>query len=173
MSNPNPSPPGNQPLQNMVVVPLQAQAQPNPAAGAGAPQAQAQQVPRIQMSVAERIGVNNIVNEFRQVYKENFGNALNGFEEGRSLEDCVFWICREVDSLLLLGHTYDTILSSDGLMRRVAVTASNGLRPRVEVPVPFENHPFHVQVFLMNLTIFVVRYLNRPNPNNKNIPNPT
>lgn len=148
------SPQGNEPLQNLVVV----LGQPNPAA-AGL----VAQNPQIQMSVAERIGVNNIVNEFRQAYRENFGNALHNFDEGRSLVDCVFWICREIDSLVLLGHAYTSILASDALMRRVAITAANGLRSLVEAPIPFENHPFHLQMFLMNLSIFVVRYLNRPN----------
>ncbi len=147
-------PQGNEPIENRVVQPVA-----NPAAR---PQPQPQpQVPMIRMTSAERIGVKHIMNEFRRNYENNFAPIIAGFHDQQTLETSIYLICREVDSLTLIGQGFNNILNSDSLMRRIAIAASAGSHPPGELHVAFENIPFNHQMFYMNLAVFVVRFLAR------------
>lgn len=145
-TQPIPPPAGN-PVENRILHPI---AQPP------VPQQQQQQ-PLIQMTPAERMGINNLVNEFRRTYENNFAPLVAEFQDHQALETAIYWICREVDTLQRQGQNTTYILTSDVLMTRIATAASSSLR----AGVPFQNLPFMTQVFLMNLTIFVVRSLAR------------
>ena len=150
------TPQGNEPIQNRVIQPVaNPAAQPQPQ-----PQVQAQ-IPAIRMTAAERIGVAHILNEFRRNYENNFAPIIAGFHDQQTLETGIYLICREVDSLSLIGHGFNNILNSDILMRRIAIVACSGSRPPGENQVPFENIPFNHQMFYMNLAVFVVRFLAR------------
>jgi hypothetical protein len=139
------SPAGGEPaVQNTVIQPVAAAAQ-------------AQNPP---MTSAERIGINVMATEFRQNYQNNFAPILAAHPP---LETAIFWICREIDSLRLMGYQLNNILNSDNLMRRVATAAANGSRPPAEFPGPFDALPFNSQIFYMNLATFIVRYLGRNN----------
>jgi len=150
----NMPPQGNEPLQNAVIQPPQQQ----------------QQMPQIQMNVAERIGVTSIVNAFHQAYHNNFAPQLQEFNGLQGLERLIYFICRDIDTKLAMGYNYNTLAGSDALLRRIAMSASLGLVPQPNI-VPFENLPFNTQMFLMNLTVFVIRFLNR-NPNQNPNQNP-
>ncbi len=150
------SPQGNEPLQNLVVQPLAAGAQ-NPAA---APPPAAPNQP-IQMTAAERIGLNNIINEFHHVYHNNFAPQIQEIQGFRGLERILFIVCRDIDTKRSLGYDYNQILQSDPLLRQIAASASFAVHPNM---MAFDHLSFNLQMFLMNIVVFVVRYLAR-NPN--------
>ncbi len=159
--NTMPNPAAGEVLQNLVINPVPQQQQQDPQA-LNRP-AQENQVlnlvvhPPVQMTTAERIGINNIVNEFLRVYQNNFAPQINEFQGTQGLERATFWICREIDTMRMIGNNYNSILASEPSLRRIAVAGLNGV-------LPFENHPFTTQVFLMNLAIFILRYLNNNPP---------
>ena len=138
------TPPGGSPVENRILHPI---AQP--------PQPQ-NQMP-IYMTPAERIGINNLVNEFRRTYEANFAPLVGEFQDAQVLETAMYWICRDVDTLQRQGHNATYILTSDVLMARLAAAAASAVRNGAI----FQNLPFMTQVFFMNLTIFVVRSLSR------------
>ena len=149
-----------QPLQNVVVVPPQVQPPQHPAPQDNAI-LQLMVNPAFQMTVAERIGVNNIVNEFYRIYQNNFAPQIQQFQGHQGLERATYWICREIDTMLMVGNNYNGILNSDNLLRRIALVGSYGILPQPLNIVPFETLPFTTQMYLMNLTIFIVRYLSQ------------
>lgn len=153
------TPAADQPLQNAVIVPPQPQPPQQPPQDNAVLQLMVN--PTFQMTVAERIGVNNIVNEFHRIYQNNFAPQIQEFHGHQGLERATYWICREIDTMRQIGHSYQTILANDGLLRRIATTGSYGILPQPAMPVPFENLPFNTQMYLMNLTIFIVRYLSQ------------
>lgn len=148
-----------EPLQNAVIVPPVV------------PPQQENQVlqllvnPTFQMTTAERIGVNTLVNQFYQVYQNNFAPQIQEFQGRQGLERASYLICREIDTMRLLGNSYNTILASENLLRRISTVGSYGILAQPTAIVPFENLPFGAQMILMNLTIFILRYFNNhPHP---------
>jgi hypothetical protein len=161
------APHGNEPLQNLVVQPVAAGAQ-NPAAGAAPPPAPPPAPPQapggnqpIQMTAAERIGLNNIINEFHHAYHNNFAPQIQEIQGFRGLERILYIVCRDIDTKHSLGYDYNQILQSDPLLRHIAMSASFAIHPNIAT---FDQLSFNLQMFLMNLVVFVLRYLAR-NPN--------
>lgn len=150
-----PTPAAGEPLQNAVIVPPQGQ----PPQDNAVLQLMVNQ--NFQMTVAERIGVNNIVNEFFRVYQNNFAPQIQEFHGHQGLERATYWICREIDAMRMVGNNFNAILASESLLRRIAISGSYGILPQPAAIVPFENLPFSTQMYLMNLTIFTVRYLSQ------------
>lgn len=158
-NQPQTNPAGAEPLQNLVIV---------PGAGAAAPP-QPQQNLMPHLSNLQRIGLNNILNEFRQQFGHNFAPMIGDFQNTNSLEAAIYWICREIDNLILHGNAINNILNSDGHMRFLVMTGYNRSRGFNEHWVNFEALPFHTQNFLMNLSSFILHYLTRQanNPNHQ------
>lgn len=113
------------------------------------------------MNTAERMGVRHMAVEFRRTYEANFAPIFAEFQDPTILESAVYWICREVDSLVLQGHNLNNILTLDPLMRRLAAAGANASRPQGDISMVFEHLSFNTQMFYMNLTNFVIRFLNR------------
>jgi hypothetical protein len=159
-----PNPAAGEVLQNVVINPVPQQQQQDPQAPPRP--AQDNQVlnllvnPAFQMNAAERIGINNIVNEFLRAYQNNFAPQINEFQGAQGLERATFWICREIDTMRMIGNSYNGMLASEPYLRRIATAGSYGILPQPVNVVAFENLPFATQMYLMNLTIFILRYLN-------------
>jgi hypothetical protein len=105
--------------------------------------------------------VNNIVNEFQHVYQNNFAPQIQEVQGYQGLQRIVYIICRDIDTKRSLGYDYNTILQSDQHLRHIAFTASFGVSPNV---MAFDHLSFNLQMFLMNVVAFVVRYLARAPP---------
>jgi hypothetical protein len=160
------TPQGNEPLQNRVIQPAAAGAGiQNPAVAPVPPQNVPPQAPGanhpIQMTAAERIGLNNIINEFHHVYHNNFAPQIQEIQGFRGLERILYIMCRDIDTKRSLGHDYNAMLQSDQLLRHIAMSASFAVHPNI---MNFDQLSFNHQMFLMNLVVFVLRYLSR-NPN--------
>ena len=151
---PTPATSSNQPLQNAVIVP------PAPQPPQDNQVLQLLVNPTFQMTTAERIGINNIVNEFHRVYQNNFAPQIQEFQGRQGLERASYLICREIDTMRMVGTPYNTILASENLLRRIATVGSYGIMAQPANIVPFENLPFGAQMILMNLTIFILRHFN-------------
>lgn len=173
MKNPNsseadknimPNPAGSEVLQNVVVNPQVSQATLDPQALNR--QVQDNQVlqlvvnPVFQMTAAESIGINNIVNDFLRIYQNNFAPQINQFQGNQGLVRATFLICREIDSMRMIGNSYNMIMASESLVRRIATSGSYGMLHASGNIVPFDNFPFETKTYLINLTLFIVRYLN-------------
>ena len=99
-------PQGNEPLQNQVIQPVANQPVP------------------MYMNPAERVGINNLINEFRRNYEGNFAPMTAELQNLQNLEAAMYWICHEVDTLQRQGHNLSNILATDQLMTRIACSAA-------------------------------------------------
>lgn len=148
MPLPSQPPIAGEPLLNLVIQPQNQQS----------PQERPQPVqaePRLlQMSTAERIVVNNILNEFRRVYENNFAPQLATIQ---SLDTSIFWILREIDGMRMMGQSITNMHDEKNCMRHLAAA---GARQENQIQ-PFESLAFEIQMFFMNLSYFTVRYLQR------------
>jgi hypothetical protein len=148
---PQSSPAGSEPLQNMVIVPGA-----NPAAP---PQPQLQQPNLPQnLTALERISLNNIVNEFRQSYGNNFAPILN--ENAHYLEATAYWICREIEDVRHRNHFYEQIMNNDNMIRHIVEVAYHKSRNAFNWNA-FQALPPMDLNFTLNLTYFILRFLIR------------
>ena len=111
------------------------------------------------MNNAEQLGVRAAYDEFQRVVNQQYGPIAAPFNEAQRLRLAILWGLREIDSIQAFGVYLAGILQSEQYMRRIATMAYRGGMNQNNVML--ENQPFDVSLFCMNLTGFLIRFLNR------------
>lgn len=110
------------------------------------------------MNNAERLGVRAAYEEFMRVAEPNYGPIVAPFNEPQRLRLAILCALREIDSIQVFGVNIAGILQSEQYMRRIAAVAYRGA---MNQNLAIENQPFDINLFFMNLTGFLLRFLNR------------
>jgi hypothetical protein len=111
------------------------------------------------MTNAEQLGVRSAYEEFQRVAVPQYGQIAVPFNDPQRLRIAILWALREIDSVQAFGLNLAGILQSEQYMRRIAAVAYRGAMGQNNVAL--ENQPFDVNLFFMNLTGFLIRFLNR------------
>ena len=111
------------------------------------------------MNNAEQLGVRAAYDEFQRVVNQQYGPIAAPFNEAQRLRLAILWGLREIDSIQAFGVNLAGILQSEQYMRRIAAVAYRGAMNQNNAAL--ENQPFDVNLFCMNLTGFLIRFLNR------------
>ena len=115
------------------------------------------------MGNAERLGVQAAYDEFIRVVQQQYGPIAAPFNEPARLRLAILWALREIDSIQAFGVNLAGIQQSEQNMRRIASVAyRGGLNQNNAV---LEQQPFDLNLFFMNLTAFLIRFLQRPQLN--------
>mgnify|MGYP006277252805 CR=1 FL=1 len=112
------------------------------------------------MSSAEKLGVQCIAKEFQPYYVNLFGPIIQPFTDSSILNQVIHAMMREIDILQDEGNPIGSFHQHQGIIRRIAIAALFQQSPQ-EGFQSFENQTFEIQLFLMNLAIFVLRVLTR------------
>jgi hypothetical protein len=118
-----------------------------------------QQIQMPYMNNAERLGVQFAHDEFMRLGVHQYGPVAGPFNDPQRLRLAILWALREIDSIQAFGINLAGIQQSEQQMRRIAAVAYRGGMNQNNAAL--ENQPFDVSLFFMNLTGFLIRFLNR------------
>lgn len=118
-----------------------------------------QQIQMPYMNNAERLGVQSAHDEFMRIGVHQYGPIAVPFNDPQRLRLAILWALREIDSIQAFGINLAGIQQSEQHMRRIAAVAYRGGMNQNNAAL--ENQPFDVSLFFMNLTGFLIRFLNR------------
>ncbi len=111
------------------------------------------------MNNAEQLGVRAAYEEFLRLVNQQYMPIVAPFNDPQRLRLAILWALREIDSIQAFGVNLAAILQSEQYIRRIAAMAfRGGMNQNL---VALENQHFDVALFCMNLTGFILRFLNR------------
>jgi hypothetical protein len=113
----------------------------------------------MRMNPAERIGVNAVYEQIIQNFENVYGPLIAPYDNRPTIMTAIYYSLREIDILQGLGHNIQNILVTENLIRRISTAGYSSCAH--EPAVPFEQLPFDLQMFFMNLSSYLVRYLIR------------
>ncbi len=106
----------------------------------------------LNMNSAEKLGVFMIYKQFQEDFVNAFGPIQNPFTNSESLQNTIYFMLREIDTLQNQGFLLNTIQQNHAYFQRIATSGCIGCQT-------FESQSFDTQLFLMNLTSFILRIL--------------
>lgn len=114
-------------------------------------------IPLPPMNSAECLGLQFALQEFRASFVPGNGPIPHPFASEPALKASIYWGLREIDTLRGFQMNLQQIRNTENHVRRIAtilLTRGQNL-PNAEL----HQQPFAVQLFCMNLAIFLVRIL--------------
>ena len=122
-------------------------------------QNQQQQMPY--MNAAERLGIQAVFQEVHRAFEQFNGVLLAPYNQHPILKLAIYWALREIDSVQAFGVPLQNIALTEQYVRRIATTSFGGCQQANPNQIVFDRQPFEVQMFFMNLTGFLLRFLAR------------
>lgn len=113
------------------------------------------------MNAAERIGVQAAFQEVQRAFEQFNGNLAVPYNQPNILKLAIYWALREIDSVQAFGVPLPNIALAENYVRRIATTSFGGCQQPNPNQITFDRQPFEVQMFFMNLTGFLLRFLAR------------
>lgn len=104
------------------------------------------------MNSAEKLGILLIQKEFQHHFVNAFGPIPNPFSNTETLKKTIYFMLREMDTLQNQGFLFHTIQQNQTFFQRIANAGCVGCQS-------FESQTFDTQLFLMNLTSFLLKIL--------------
>ena len=106
------------------------------------------------LNSAETAGIHFLYHEFMNHFAHSFGPLPNLFTNERTLKTSMYFMLREIDTLKNQGFLLNTLQQNVTYFQKIATAGCTECQS-------FESQTFDTQLFLMNLTSFILRTLTR------------